>query len=257
MADDTLTLALQGEVSLEQFERGIRDFTRLVNALSETANAKGLRWEIEQLTASSALCTVRGVAINGYSPDAVTEVSRSFLEVGQAMESGTTIPYPEEVAEPARDLAGLLRTGLEAVRFETAVDDAFIREAPAPALVERKAAAPRRKSLGAVVGRIQTLTNRGSLRFVVYDRFFDKAVSCYLGEDSEDMIRNAWGRMAAVRGEISRDPATGRPLTVRKISKVELLEEASPTGYQRARGALGRRVEHEAPEQRIRRLRDG
>jgi hypothetical protein len=257
MADDTLTFALQGDVSLDQFDRGIRDFTRLVAALSDVADAKGMRWQIDQLAASSAICTVRGISENGYRAEAVEEVTRDYLEVGRALEKGAEIPFPPAVTEPANDLVALIKTGVEAVRFETAVDDAFISEATAAReLIQPVRTGGRRKALGVVTGQIQTLSNRGSLRFVVYDRFFDKAVSCYLAEGDEEMIRDAWGRVAAVRGEVSRDPKSGRPLTVRKISKVELLETAGQLDFRHARGALPRREGSARPEQRIRRLRD-
>ena len=50
----------------------------------------------------------------------------------------------------------------------------------------------------------------------MYDELFDSAVSSYLGEEHEDMMRDAWGKRLIVEGWIRRDPETGRPVTVRK-----------------------------------------
>jgi hypothetical protein len=105
-----------------------------------------------------------------------------------------------------------------------------------------------------VRGRVQTLSSRGRLRFTLYDALYDKAVSCYLAEGQEDIMRDAWGHVALVEGWVTRDPATDRPLSIRGIERVTLLPEGDPHGYRRARGAvLGR----ELPEAIIRRLRDG
>ena len=87
-------------------------------------------------------------------------------------------------------------------------------------------------------GRIETVTRRKGLRFTLYDSLDDKAVSCYLEDGQEKLMRGAWGRRALVEGWVSRDPATGRPLTIRRVSHVELLPDVESGGYRRARGVV-------------------
>jgi hypothetical protein len=257
MADDTVTLALQGDVSLEAYADALSHFRNLVAALASEAKAADVVWQIEDLEYSSAITTVRGVPTNGTRPESIARVVRSYLEVGQALERRSTIPFHETVRTEAHAILTVLsNVSVEAVRFETAEADAIVREQPM--LDPPRVPLPQRAdpTYGAVTGRVQTLTSRTGLRFTVYDHIHDRAVSCYLVEGQESMMRQMWDRVATVEGIVTRDPLTGRPLTVRKISKVTPLAEAEPQTYQNARGALPHREGDPAPEDVIRRLRD-
>ena len=53
-------------------------------------------------------------------------------------------------------------------------------------------------------------------------------VSCYLQPDQDEMMREAWDRRAIVEGSVSRDALTGRPITVRRIQKITLLDDIVP-----------------------------
>lgn len=251
MALETVTFELQGDVSLEQFSSGVQHFAGLVKALSTGANASGLRWVIVGLEAGSAIATAGAVRENGYRVDQVEQVVRSYLEVGEALAGGHAIPFDPPVQKEARALAGILKTGVRAIRFETAEADAIVEEMPA---VRRAMGVANH---GAVTGRVQSLSSRAGLRFTLFDLLNDRPVSCYLTEGSEDLMRDVWDMVATVEGLVSRDPVTGRPLAVRKITRVAVVhDEGEPDGYRRARGAQ-LRVAGEAPaEERIRRLRD-
>jgi hypothetical protein len=253
MANDTVTLELQGDVSLQQFANAIKHFAGLVAELSAEAKSPNLRWEIDDLELGSAMATARAV---GDKPRVVERVVRSYLEVGHALESGEVIPFPARVQTEAHALVDVLANGVKAVRFETAEADAIVTrlEKPAPSL-----AAPPvvlKAAYGAVTGRVQTLTSRTGLRFMLYDMIHDKAVSCYLAVGSEDQARNIWDKLATVEGVVTRDSLTGRPVAVRDIRHIDMLDEAEPTGYQRARGARPRGRSEPRAEERIRRLRD-
>jgi hypothetical protein len=51
MTDTTLTLALNGDVPLDDFADGIREFWRLVNALTQEVSGKSdIAWFIDELT---------------------------------------------------------------------------------------------------------------------------------------------------------------------------------------------------------------
>jgi hypothetical protein len=213
-----------------------------------------VRWEIDGLEVGSATATARGF---GEDTQGVERVVRSYIEVGHALESGQVIPFPQRVQTEAHALAGVLNGGIRAIRFETAEADAIVTrlEKPPPLLV----AAPPvqlKAAYGAVTGRVQTLTTRAGLRFVLYDMIHDKAVSCYLAAESADQARDIWDAYATVEGMVTRDAQTGRPLTVRNVRHIHKLNEAEPTGYQRARGARPRGHNEPRAEERIRRLRD-
>ena len=111
-------------------------------------------------------------------------------------------------------------------------------------------------SIGAVTGRIQTLINRNGLRFSLYDRLFDKAIACYLSQGQEEMMREDWGKRARVSGRVSREATTGRPIAVRRITSVKILEEPDRSAYRKARGVISWKPGDKLPEQAIREMRD-
>ena len=63
MAKDSVTIVLNGEVTLSDYAKAMSSFSRLILALSEEcASGKNIRWTIESLETGSALGTFRGVA---------------------------------------------------------------------------------------------------------------------------------------------------------------------------------------------------
>lgn len=253
---DTVTLALHGTVSLSEFSTAVGRFHALIAALASETRAQNVSWQIDALDAGSAITTVRGVPRDGVPPEGISRVVRAYLEVGRALEERTTIPYSPPVRQEAEALVAVLTDSeIEAVRFETAESEAIVREIT-EAREAPTAPAERRGAYGAVTGRVQTLTSRNRLRFMLYDHIHDRAVSCYLAEGREDMMREMWDRMAHVEGWVTRDPESGRPLSVRKITRVTPISEAEPQDYTRARGALPLGPDDPKPEDAIRRLRD-
>ena len=93
-------------------------------------------------------------------------------------------------------------------------------------------------AIGGVHGRIQTLTSRGGLRFTLYDTLYDRAVGCYLSEGQEEIMRDYWGQTAVVEGTVTRDPNSGRPLTVRHVRNVTPVRQVERMAYLAARGAV-------------------
>lgn len=254
---DTVTLALQGEVSLAEFSAAVTRFNALIAALAADSHVEDVEWQIDALEYSSAITTARGVPLNGGDPQQIERVVAAYHEVGEALERGTTIPFAEPIQKEARGIAELLKTSshIEAVRFETAEADATIREPVEDSDTPQKAVKPK-GVYGSVTGRVQTLTSRNALRFTLYDHIYDRAVSCYLVKGQESMMRQMWDRVATVEGFVSRDPVAGRPLNVRRISAVTPLTEVAPADYLKARGAIPLGDQDELPEARIRRLRD-
>jgi len=254
---DTVTLALEGDdIGLADFAQAVEGFSLLIAELSREGAAPNLRWEIAELSASSATTTARAVE-NGYEPDRLDQVIRSYSAVAKGLEERTTLPFSPGVQEAAERIAGVLRhgKGVEAIRFETAEADIQISEAPED-LPPQKKAPELVSGYGAVTGRIQTLSSRAALRFTLYDRLHDKAVGCYLREGQGDMVRSAWDKLATVEGWVTRDPRQGRPTAVRKIKAIHVLDPGSREGYKEARGALPHDPDAPLPEDRIRHLRD-
>lgn len=257
MVNDTVTLALEGDVSLPAFAEAVSRFSGLVAALSrDVVRHPELRWVVSELEAGSALAAARGIG----EATAVESVANAYIEVGRALEEGLEPPFPGSVRDEARALVSLINADVEAIRFETAEAEATVRRIEGPVeeieTAEGGAVVVAVAAYGGVQGRVQTLSSRGGLRFTLYDTLFDRAVSCYLDEGQEDIMRDVWGRVAVVEGRVTRDRVTGRPQTVRRVRRVTVVHEASPDAYLDARGAVRPPPSSPDPEVTIRHLRD-
>lgn len=270
MADNTVTLVLDGEVPLSEFAKAIANFSELVKALSAESGAPSLEWMIQDLSVSSALASAMALG----EEKVVEAVITSYENVAQALESDADIPYSEPVRTAAKKIVSIDDyRRIPTVRFETARRESIVRVRPPRSAdvkatadvitLEREvaplpqlAARPALPAYGGVQGRIQTLTTRGGLRFTLYDLLYDKAVSCYLAEDRKDILRDLWGSLAVVEGFVTRDPVTGRPLSIRQVAEITPIREpVSKFDYQQARGAAPS-LGGLSPEEAIRRIRD-
>lgn len=250
-ASETLTVALEGpDIPLPSFAVAISALNELLGALAaEVAAQSVITWEVESLETSSAIATVRGSAVAG-DPEGVTRVSIAYGVVGEALSRHSEIPYSSKVRRHARTLTRVLADSVTAIRLETRERD-FLVTRPGETQVE----AAYTVDMGAVEGRIQTLSNRRSLHFTLYDMLNDRAVSCYLRPGDESMIQKFWGTRALVEGVIRRD-ASGRPVTIRGITDVIMLPERGPDDWLSARGALADAWDGEPAEVTIRKIRD-
>ena len=245
MANNTMSLALDGNVPLREFAIAMEHFFGLVDALATELQAKdGVEWFIDDLVKSSAIATVRG---ESQTPQKVEQVVRGYAEVAKALQTNAPIPYSARVRRHANHIRDIINGQVTAVRFETAESDIVISDSPSQLLLP--------PAYGAVEGRIQTLTNRYSLRFTLFDALHDRAVSCYLEEGQENIIREAWGRRVIVEGLVAREPDSGRPVSIRMVSVIEILSDDMPH-YQEARGIVPVPEGAQSPEDIIRRLRD-
>ena len=243
MARNTVTFALGGRVEIQKLAEGINALNRLISALTRSED---VAWVVEDLHPGSAVATLRGEADD---PAKIERIIDDYGDVGGRLERQDIPNYGRRVVQAADAIRSLAKT-IEYVRFETPDDDYTIYG---------NGQAPRRslsKSVGAITGRVQTLSNRGGLRFNLYDAVHDRAVGCYLLQGQEELMRKAWGRRARVSGSISRELPTGRPLAIRQIRNVEILEESAPGSHRLARGAVAWSVGDKMPEEIIRQLRD-
>ena len=254
MADDvTITVALEGdEISLASFRTALSAFDDLINALtSEVAGGSTVEWSLEALEVGSAIATVKARVLAG-DPEGPARVSAAYEVVGDSLSKGNRIPFSADVQRPAGRLARVLQDHVVAVRLETPQRDFTLSAAP---LKVQPPSAALRPSLGAVEGHIETLSRKRGLRFVLYDIVDDRAVACYLQPGNEDMVQQLWGRRAIVEGDIRRDPVTGRPTVIRRITAIIPVAELGPDDWRAARGALpGDGIPAEVA---IRQVRDG
>jgi hypothetical protein len=252
VAGDTITLALSGDVYLDDFIKAVSELRALVTELSnDVARGAEIEWSIEELQAGSATTIFRGLAKEADQQRRVEAVVRAYANVGASMERGAEIPYSEGVARAARGITSVLNGRIDEILFETEDMEAVITSAAARTQRRRPAAV---FAYGAVEGKVQTLSSRTGLRFILYDAF-GRGVPCHLSKGNEDMMRDAWDKWVIVEGRIRRDP-TGKPISIRDITDVAVREVGGPEDYREARGTVPVGPDGLSPEEAIRRLRD-
>lgn len=246
MPGKTLTFELGGEVKIDDLENGVARFRRLVSAL---AAGVAVTWIVEDLNIGSATITIRPESSDDVG---VERILKDYANVGYSLAEGEPLQYVQgNVTKAAHEIALLAETH-EYIRFETPYTDYTIYgNGTTP-----KKPDSRRTSIGAVTGTVQTLSNRARLRFSLYDTIHDKSVSCYLNSGQEEQMREAWGRRTRVTGTVSREADSGRPISIRDILKIELLEDVAPGSYKLAKGAVPWQPGDMPPEEAVRRVRD-
>ena len=258
MVKDTLTLALNGDISLQDFSEAIRDFYEIVNGLkNDVAKEASIEWLITDLEAGSAIATIRGIAHEESHMESIEKVINAYLDLGESIQKERPVNYSQPVKSAAKRLFSLINGRIKSVRFETEDKDVEIFAAPSKITIGMPLITLSEGNFGSVRGRIQSMTNRGQLRFTLYDLIDDRAISCYLAPGSEDIMRESWGKLAMVEGLIRRDPETGRATTVRGVKDIRLIPEYKEGEWREAIGVALNFLESDLPEDVIRRARDG
>ena len=252
VSTETATLALNGDVFLDDYSKAMGYLHGIMKGLSDEVSGKKIDWKVDALESGSAFITLAASSL--VPGDHLQKVVRAYAEVGRALQQQTDIPYGPKVSIPAKKLCGLMNGRITSIRFETSESDSEVYSHPPGKKVQRDII----HTLGAVEGRIQSLSNRGGLRFTIYDLDEDRPVSCYLNAGCEDVMRNAWGKIAAVEGMVRRDPLTGKISTVREIPRTGIRLFDSPAKYtwEDAIGCSPAQVGSLSTEEAIQRSRD-
>ncbi len=250
MAHDTVTLALNGDdVELAQFGKALRAMAALLEGLrDEIPQGKSVTFHVDSLSAGSAVATARCVG----PAEAVTDLIKRYEAAGRSYRNSRTSGVSQKVDKALANIVSVLNGNIHSVRLETLDADIEIERNPAGDGEAEEQPGP---SVGTVQGRIETIARRQGLRFTIYELHTDKPVSCYLAQGHEEILREAWGRLAIVAGLARRDPRTDRITTLRQVSDVEIIPEVAP---EECLGVIGayRPTTNEPPEATIRRLRD-
>lgn len=250
MLNDTLTLALEGEVSLEDYSKIMRDFNALVNQLSkEVAKGADINWIIEDLNAGSASATIQG---SFEDTQLIENVVLAYENIGEALQTGKKFPYPKNIENTVFGITNVLDGKITAVRFETPRKDFIVTSS-----VKKEGVILQMKySIGSVKGVVESLSMRNQLQFTLWDSIFDKAVKCYLDKGQEEIMRDVWGRRAVVFGRITRNPENGLPINVRDITDIQIVPQVDPESYKQARGMFHWKDGDKKAEEIIRSIRN-
>jgi hypothetical protein len=243
-------ITLNGDVPLDLFVEVIRHFNELITNLShELAGDVKIDWQIAELEAGSATAEIVGYASD---INIVERVVCAYETVGRALEMKKPIPYSSSVVKAAEGIASIIDGRISSVEFHT-TDDFTSCITESPTAIGK----PTRINVyGTITGLVETLSRRQTLRFILYDDLFDKAIKCFFEEDQREMMRDIWDKKVTVTGRITRDAITGRPLEMHDIQNVKIISDRPQGSFKRARGVIPWREGNEYAEVIIRRIRD-
>ena len=103
---NTITLMLEGDIPLESFAEAIKDFNKLIVALTKEEGGD-IEWTIEDLQPGSALATVQG---RSNQPEKVERVVRNYAQIGRTIQENRPLNRPPSISRPALALVRLVGT---------------------------------------------------------------------------------------------------------------------------------------------------
>lgn len=252
MRDYSVTLRIGGDISVADFAERAVLWAKVLSSLSDEAGQR-VRWVISDLEYSSAIMTAAPIAETEEAENNLPQLVDDYLSVARDVRAGRidlqrpTLRHVSRLVEKATPEAD--------ITFETREDEVTFQGVP-EALEPFESQADGLVSFGTLRGRIETLSQRRGLRFTLYDLLTDRAISCYIELGQEELLRNVWGRLADVTGMIKRDQRTDRPVSVRKVSAIDVIPDPVAGEFVTARGAVVPAPDSPPSEVVIRQLRD-
>lgn len=253
--DNELTLQLVGNHDIDGFASFITNSRYLIKSLSSSA-VKGHRRQANKLHWYPVSANVNGSIQVTYTAetqnqDSFEQFQDAFFQVGNALRSGDTIDYSHAVEKYANSLRKVVSGENDSLVFMNEELETVIK--PEYKSLDKKIAI---SSYGQVTGKIETISSRHGLRFILYDSFFDRAVTCYVNnEKDEKLLADNFLKVVTVSGLVTRDPENDRPFRVTKINHIAQIKHLAYT-WQDAQGII-QLPKDIAPEEYIRKLRDG
>lgn len=219
---DSLSLRLKGDLPIEKFEKAVGAFFALIKEVTKTAlhDDQRIRWTVS-VRAGSAIVS----AIPHYKPDVAdqaAQILRIIPEGIKAMERGTEempVGFTREAVKSVRTLAsvrGLKGSDVTSIDVGSGKERSIVTAksfATAESLVGGQ-----RQSYGSIEGKMQTITERGGFRFVVYDSLFDRKVDCFIDEELMEKAVANFRKRVRVSGLVQFD-RFGDPVSI-KVSDI-------------------------------------
>lgn len=249
MSGDSVTFRLDGEVTISALADALSRFKLVLDELQRDHSAT-VTWVVAGLDYGSASATAQALAADDHSAALVPGMVDDYLASARRVSLGET-DQGKPLLRLVRNLAELAD---EANPLTLETDDDEVVFSLGPGSDTDPVPQPQdTKALGTVRGRVETLSHRRGLTFTVYALVDDRAVRCHLQAGDEQLMRDAWGRIADVSGLVTFDGVSGRPRNVRQVTSIEIVEDGDPMGFLDAQGVVGG---SEPAEQSIRRIRD-
>lgn len=243
-------MKLYGEVPLDLYAKTLQNLHTLITELTKQIEpGTKIEWSIDELEVGSAFTGIKGYY---HEMEKVEKVVIGFETTGVALSTNRPIPYNQKVTKAANQLIKVINGKVSSIDFITS-PDFFVEVYQSPDIENAK---DKTLIYGTITGRVETLSSRQTLRFILYDNLFDRAIKCIVDEDKKELLKEIWDKDVIVTGQIRRDALTGRPSEVRNIEDIKIISDKPQGNFLRARGIIPWKEGTEKAENIIRRLRD-
>ena len=240
--DTDLTLELDGSgVTPERFQRAVRAFFGVLSEVTKEVcqGQSPVRWQVK-VKAGSNLIGV--VPTPGFRPDIVGMIATAMHDGVDALEREADLPpmFSQTAARYARDLGELVESDPKRdIRIKLWADRRPVAVTRQTALTTDALEKGQYEDHGSVDGRLQTVTERGAMRFMVYETLSDRGITCYLSHEQADEAVRSWRKRVEVYGRITyrRD---GTPVSIKVEEIVPFPDMDSIPDFQSVRGILRR-----------------
>ncbi len=215
---DCLTLDLKGNLPLEKFEKAIVAFFDLIKEVTKAAlkEKQKIHWTVTVRAGSASVN-----AIPHYE-ESVAPQAREILHAVpsgiKALQTGNKqIPklFTREAVKAVKTLGSIqdLRgKDITAVKIRSMSEKASVT--PQMVVAADALITGQRQSYGSVEGKLQTITERGGFRFVVYDSLYDHRVDCFIDEELMNRAVASFGKRVRVSGLVQYDHF-GDPVSIK------------------------------------------
>lgn len=214
--ESDLTLEVDGHaITPDKFLRSVRSFFAILDEVTREVGGKpnAVRWSV---TVKHGSNLVQVSPQPGYDPAIIGVVTEAVADGLSQIEERETRPahFTEKALRSLRDLSSAVG--------RTDSDDTTVRVwvRRNPIDITAKAAAnvsgllgSDHKDYGSIEGLLQTLTERGRLQFIVYERLWDIQARCYIPDNLVEEALAAFGSRVEVYGQI-RYRKDGRPVSI-------------------------------------------
>lgn len=220
---DFLSLDLKGDLPLDKFEKAVAAFFDLIKEVTREALTEDqrIRWTV---TVRSGSATVNAIPhFDENSAPKARQILHAIPSGIRALERGVEA-MPEMFTRAAVKDVKILGN-IRGLRGED-VTDVRIRNGSIKSRVTTKSVAAvdaliggQQQSYGAIEGKMQTITERGGFRFVVYDSLHDHRVDCFIEEEElmEKAVSN-FRKRVRVSGLVQYD-RNGDPVSI-KVTEI-------------------------------------
>ncbi len=222
-----------GNVTPEKFKRGVNAFLDLLKEVTETIDGPRPDWRI-QVKASSNLIGALDAAAGELG--AIPAVLSDGLTVLEARAESPDY-FSDKALRYARSLARTASGDDVLVRLWTPGAEVRITgrtDANAGEILEGEFT-----EMGAVQGRLETLSAHGGFKFVIYEPLGNRAVKCMIPESLMEQATSVFRRRVEVYGAV-RYRRDGLAVSV-AVEEIDVFPHADALpGFRDVQGILGR-----------------